>query len=62
MSVFLLECSWLPLHRRDAATDSPLCVQNECESIRMAVTATVESLSCETVAAVPSQPFKTLCV
>jgi hypothetical protein len=53
-------CGRLPLHRREAAENIPVCVQNERQSVRAAVAAGVELPSGETVAAVPPQQIETL--
>jgi hypothetical protein len=48
----------LPLYRRKSAEDVPLCVQNHGQCICVALAASVEFGSPETVAAPPLQQFE----
>jgi hypothetical protein len=50
----------LPLHRREAAENVPVCIQNQSQSVRAVVAAAVEFVSCETVAAAAPQQIETL--
>jgi hypothetical protein len=50
----------LPLHRREAAENVPVCVRDQIQSVRAPVAAAVKFLGAETVAAVSSQQIEAL--